>query len=87
MKRSHQSRRLGHYKFWRDRLGALQEAYDEATPPSKALLKALTDRKRGDSWINSWVAIVAICFTLFFGLVQSVEGAIQVYKAYHGGTN
>jgi hypothetical protein len=27
--------------------------------------------------------MVAIGLTLFFGLVQSIEGAVQVYKAYH----
>lgn len=78
----HSSRRLERFRFWRDRLGMLREAVDEATPPSKALLKALRDTKQGDRWFNSWVAIVAIGLTLFFGLVQSIEGAIQVYKAY-----
>jgi hypothetical protein len=24
-----------------------------------------------------------LCLTIFFGVVQSVEGALQVYKAYH----
>jgi hypothetical protein len=79
----HPSRRFKHYKFWRDRLGTLEEAADEAMPPAKAILRALKDNKRGDRWLNSWVAIVAIGLTLFFGLVQSIEGAIQVYKAYH----
>jgi predicted anti-sigma-YlaC factor YlaD len=52
-------------------------------PSTKALLRALKDNKRGDRWLNSWVAMVAIGLTLFFGLVQSIEGAVQVYKAYH----
>jgi hypothetical protein len=85
-KPGHPSRRVEHYRFWRDRLEALRDAVEEATPPSKALLKALRDRKKGDRWLNSWVAIVAIGLTLFFGLVQSIEGAIQVYKAYHPET-
>jgi hypothetical protein len=79
----HTSRRLGNYHFWRDRLDALRDAIDEATPPSKALLKALSVRKQGDRWLNSWVATVAISLTLFFALVQSIEGAFQVCKAYH----
>lgn len=79
----HPSRRLEHFRYWRDRLGMLREAVDEATPPSRALLKALSDSKKGDRWFNSWVAIVAIGLTLFFGMVQSIEGAIQVFKAYH----
>ncbi|KAF1842936.1 uncharacterized protein K460DRAFT_291120 [Cucurbitaria berberidis CBS 394.84] len=79
----HPSRRFERFRFWRDRLCTLREAVDDATPPSKALLKALRDSKNGDRWFNSWVAIVAIGLTLFFGLVQSIEGAVQVYKAYH----
>jgi hypothetical protein len=82
-KHGHASRRLENYHFWHDRQGALKDAFDEATPPSKALLKALSDRKQGDRWLNSWVATIAIGLTLFFGLVQSVEGAVQVYKPYH----
>ena len=49
----------------------------------EGVAKALKDSKRGDHWLNSWTAIVAIGLTLFFRLVQSVEGAVQVYKAYH----
>lgn len=79
---NHACRHLKHFQYWNERLGALKEAVEEATPSSKALLKALGDRKNGDRWLNSWVAIVAISLTLFFGLVQSIEGAIQVYKAY-----
>lgn len=82
-KSGHQARHLGHYRFWRDRLEALRDAFEEATPPSRALMRVLMDRKQGDRWLNSWVALVAIGLTLFFGLVQSIEGAIQVYKAYH----
>jgi hypothetical protein len=27
--------------------------------------------------------VVVLVLTIFFGLVQSTEGALQVYKAYH----
>jgi hypothetical protein len=79
----HSARRLERFNFWRDRLCMLIEAVDESTPPSQALLEALRNSKNGDRWFNSWMAVVAIGLTLFFGLVQSIEGAIQVYKAYH----
>jgi hypothetical protein len=82
-KKNDASRRLEHYRFWGERLELLREAVEEATPLTRAVLKALKDRKKSDHWLNSWVAIVAIGLTLFFGLVQSIEGAIQVYKAYH----
>lgn len=76
------SRDLRRYHFWHDRLGVLKEAVEGATPPAQAFKKALSNSK-GDGWINSWIGVVAIGLTLFFGLVQSIEGAIQVYKAYH----
>jgi hypothetical protein len=76
-------RLLEHYPFWRERLITLIEAADQAASPIQQILKPLKDRKSGDRWFESWIAIVAIGLTLFFGLVQSIEGAIQVYKAYH----
>lgn len=30
-----------------------------------------------------WVAAVVLALTIFFGVVQSIEGAIQVYYAAH----
>ncbi|KAF3052406.1 hypothetical protein E8E11_001707 [Didymella keratinophila] len=75
-------RYLGHYTFWRDRLEILGEAVEKFTPPTQAFKRALKNSK-GEGWINSWIGVVAIVMTLFFGLVQSIEGAIQVYKAYH----
>ncbi|KAH5216334.1 hypothetical protein HBI62_170630 [Parastagonospora nodorum] len=80
------ARRLEHFKFWRERLGVLKDVVEEETPYPKVLLRVLHDRKQGDRWLNSWVALVAISLTLVFGLVQSIEGAIQVYKAYHPTT-
>jgi hypothetical protein len=79
--------RLENFHFWRKRLSALRNAIKDATPFHEEVLKTLRhrdrDRDEGDSWFNSWVAVVAIGLTLFFGLVQSVEGAVQVWKAYH----
>ncbi|KAH6846518.1 hypothetical protein B0T12DRAFT_397371 [Alternaria alternata] len=45
----------------------------------QGVAKALKDSKRGDHWLDPRIAIVAISLTLFFGLVQSVEGAVQVF--------
>jgi hypothetical protein len=73
---------LKYFNYWRDQLEVLQDAY-EMSNPARVVWKALGDRGNGNNWLNSWAAIVAIIFTLFFGLVQSIEGAIQVYKAYH----
>jgi hypothetical protein len=79
----HRSRRLERFQFWRDRLVLLKEAVEDARPTTTVLVEALKDSRKSERWLSSWIAIVAIGLTLFFGLVQSVEGAVQVYKAYH----
>jgi hypothetical protein len=70
-------RQIEQYKFWHNRLVMLKEAFDE--PQQKSLSQLWNDRREGNQWYALWVAIG---ITLFFGLVQSIEGALQVYKAY-----
>jgi hypothetical protein len=69
-------RNIEEYTYWHDRLIMLKEKFDE---PNRTTIKQLwNDRREGIQWYTLWVAIV---LTLFFGLVQSIEGGIQVYKA------
>jgi hypothetical protein len=74
---------LKEFRVWGDRLKELKELYDDHQPASKKFWSFLMDRRKFDQWFHSWVAVVVIGLTLFFGLIQSIEGAIQVYKAYH----
>jgi len=69
-------RQLEKYKYWGERLAVIKEAYDEAHP--ETLMQWLHDRRSAEWW-GVWTAIF---LTIFFGLVQSIEGAIQVFKAY-----
>ncbi|KAF2117069.1 hypothetical protein BDV96DRAFT_571493 [Lophiotrema nucula] len=72
---------LNHYKYWQNRLAYLKEAFDHS---SSGTVKWLwRDKRNPDRWFNSWIAIAAVALIVFFGLVQSIEGAIQVYEAYH----
>jgi hypothetical protein len=71
-------RRIENYVYWQDRLIRLKDAFDEARPAT--LAQWWNDRRDGVQWYTLWLAIA---FTVFFGLIQSVEGAIQVYKAFH----
>jgi hypothetical protein len=71
-------RRIGEYRYWRDRLVILKEAFDESQPSN--FTQWWNDRRDGIQWYTLWVAIG---LTLFFGLVQSVEGGLQLYKAYY----
>lgn len=74
-------RQVETFKYWHDRLVVLKQVYDEAQP--KTMSQWWYDRRNGVQWFTFWVAIVVLFLTLFFGLVQSVEGAMQVYAAFH----
>jgi hypothetical protein len=74
-------RRIGKFKFWHDRLTVLKQAFDESRP--SRLSQWWYDNRDGHSWYTFWVAVFVLFLTVFFGLVQSIEGALQVYIAYH----
>lgn len=73
-------RRFEQFSFWHNRLVILKQAFDEAQP--RTLLQSWADRRNLVQWCTFWAAILVFFFTLFFGMIQSVEGAIQVYLAY-----
>jgi hypothetical protein len=71
-------RDIGEYRYWQKRLDILDKRYKNR--PSATLKQLWNDRRDGLQWYTLWVAIG---LTLFFGLVQSIEGALQVYKAFN----
>jgi len=75
-----EDRQIERFKFWRDRLVILKQAYDDATPGT--LSQWWHDRRNGVQWYTFWVAILVLVVTTFLSLLQCVEGALQVYKAY-----
>ncbi len=74
-------RKIDSFTFWRERLTILKETYDELEPDT--LYRFWLDKRRPVQWATFWVAVLVLILTIFFGLVQSIEGALQVYKAYH----
>lgn len=72
-------RQIENLTYWRDRLVILKQVFDEARP--NTLQHWWNDRRNGVQWYTFWVAILILILTVFFGLVQSIEGALQVYKA------
>ncbi|PCH03616.1 Hypothetical protein PENO1_031420 [Penicillium occitanis (nom. inval.)] len=72
------NRHIEGYKYWHDRLFILKEAFDESRPST--ISQWWNDWRDGVQWYALWIAI---SLTVFFGLVQSIEGALQAYKAYH----
>ncbi|KAK5658488.1 hypothetical protein OQA88_1878 [Cercophora sp. LCS_1] len=76
-------RQVEKFLYWRDRLVVLKQAYDEARPLT--IGQWWHDRRNGVQWYTFWVALWVLFLTIFFGLVQSIEGAMQVYAAFHLG--
>lgn len=74
-------RQFEKFVFWHDRLVILKQAFDQSRPST--ICQWWHDRRNGVQWYTFWVAIVVLFLTIFFGLVQSIEGALQVYKAFH----
>ncbi|KAJ5918620.1 hypothetical protein N7466_010612 [Penicillium verhagenii] len=71
------SKQIEDYKYWHDRLIVLKREFDHSRPSN--MTQWWNDRRDASQWYPLWVAI---SLTVLFGLVQSVEGALQVYKAY-----
>jgi hypothetical protein len=76
-----EKRQIENFPFWHDRLVILKTVFDQSQPTTIA--QWWRDRRNGVQWSTFWVAILILCLTIFFGLIQSIEGAMQVYKAYH----
>ncbi|KAK1777743.1 hypothetical protein QBC45DRAFT_394005 [Copromyces sp. CBS 386.78] len=70
----HRKTRVEEYHCWHDRLLILREEFEEARPMTVA--QWWNDGRDGIQWYSLWIVMG---LTLFFGLVQRIEGAIQVY--------
>lgn len=73
-------RRFENFEFWHDRLVMLTQAFDDSSP--RRLSQWWADRRNPIQWSTFWVAILVFVTTVFFGLIQSVEGALQVYLSW-----
>ncbi|KAL6880842.1 hypothetical protein J3F83DRAFT_8641 [Trichoderma novae-zelandiae] len=69
--------RIGDFDYWHDRLVILQQVLDESSPLT--LSQRWHDTRNCLRWYTFWIAIPLFAITVFFGLVQSVEAAVQIY--------
>ena len=77
-----EDRQISNFHYWHDRLVILKQVFDEAEP--KSISQWWKDRRKPVQWYNFWFAVALIAgLTVFFGLVQSVEGAMQVWYAIY----
>jgi hypothetical protein len=75
-----EERQFENFEYWHDRLVILKQVFDEAEPSN--IKQWWHDRRKRVQWYTFWVAAVVLGLTVFFGLVQSVEGALQVYLGF-----
>ena len=70
-------RQIRHMGCWRQRIGVIKETYDDHEPDG--FFQNLRDTRKPARVWAFWAAVLIF----FFGLVQCVLSAMQVYKAYH----
>lgn len=58
----------------------LKQVFDEAHP--RTLAQWWHDRRNGVQWYTFWVAVLVLVLTILFGLIQSIEGGLQVYASF-----
>ncbi|TFB04731.1 hypothetical protein CCMA1212_003162 [Trichoderma ghanense] len=68
---------FGHFNYWHDRLVILKQVLDESSPST--LSQRWHDRRNCLRWYTFWIAIPLFVITVFFGVVQTVEAAVQIY--------
>jgi hypothetical protein len=74
-----EERQIDHFRFWHDRLVILKQFFDESRP--RTIKQWWYDDRRRVQWF--WVAILLVVCEILFGVIQCLEGAWQIYKAYH----
>ncbi|KAK1535799.1 hypothetical protein CPAR01_09341 [Colletotrichum paranaense] len=74
-----EARRIERFNFWRNRLVVLKQAYDDATP--RTLSQWWYDRRNRVIWCTFWLAILVLVLGALVGVVQCVQGGLQVSKS------
>ncbi|KAK1625415.1 hypothetical protein BDP81DRAFT_483716 [Colletotrichum phormii] len=74
-----EARRIERFNFWRNRLVVLKQAYDDATP--RTLSQWWHDRRNRVVWCTFWLAILVLVLGALVGIVQCVQGGLQVSKS------
>lgn len=73
------ARQIDNFRYWRDRLVILKQAFDD-TEPHTVSQWWYDDRKKVQ-WYTFWVAALILVLTIVFGLVQSVSGVVQAWAS------
>ena len=69
------------YKYWGERLRILYEEAETPTPVTR--LNKWIERRKSPGY-TFWITFVAFSVAIFFGIVSSILGVIQIWIAYCG---
>ena len=78
---SSEDRQIKRFKYWHNRFVILKQVFDDTEPST--VKQRWRDRRRRLQWYTFWVAAMELALTVLFGLVQCVEGGLQVWKTYY----
>jgi hypothetical protein len=70
-------RNLERFSYFRDRLLIIKETFDEHEP--RGIRQFWRDDRNNVQWWTFWIALMVFLFSI----IQCIEGALQVYKAYY----
>jgi hypothetical protein len=74
------SRVLSDYKFYGSRLDLLNSGFESGK--SANIRQLFWDRRNKQQWYTLWIAVAVFILTVFFGIIQSVTGIMQVYASF-----
>jgi hypothetical protein len=69
------------FRYWHDRFVILKQVLDDTEPST--VKQWWRDRRKRVQWYTFWVAAMVLALAVLFGLVQCVEGGLQVWKTYY----
>lgn len=73
------ARQIDKFRYWRDRLVVLKQAFD-VSEPHKLSLWWHDDRKKVQ-WYTFWIAALVLVLTIVFGLIQSTAAVVQAWAS------
>jgi hypothetical protein len=74
-------RQIGEFRYWRDRLVLLKQAFDDTEP--QTIAQWWQDDRKKVQWYAFWVALLVLILTIFFGLIQSITGLVQAWASVY----
>lgn len=74
-------RQLNTYQYWGRRLAIIDDKYQSSKPGR--LKQWYYDRRDANSFTMFWFTLSAFVLAVIFGLISSVTGIMQTWKAYH----